>query len=52
MHLLLVVAPSGCIDSNWGSVYQLNDLGCASESYNKQIREWRYVEPDNKVNEL
>lgn len=23
MHLLLVVAASGCIDSNWGSVYQL-----------------------------
>lgn len=29
-----------------------DDLGSVSEPYNKQIRELRYVEPDNKVNEL
>lgn len=51
MHLLLVVAASGCTDNNWGSADQLMIWGaCLSPIISRS--ELRYVEPGNKVNEL
>lgn len=51
MHLLLVVAASGCTDNNWGSADQLMVLGaCLSPIISRS--QLRFAEPGNEVNEL